>query len=660
MRSPTVSSSPHSSPRVGGPHAPMFQVFGELPFRTDGDLLALAFAPDGSLWSVEEPGVLRHWRLAERQMLDWHLLSDLETLWVFSSGATLLASGSDDLSLWDVGRGRLLTVLEQPSWVTAVAFSPDAALLATGHDDGIVRLWDLRRRCLARTLDGHGRSISALAFSADGARLASAGEDRIIRLWQLPDGRPDGSLIGHTDRIPALAWHPQGHRLYSAGWDTTARVWDASSCEPIILLNSHAAQVTTLALSLDGRLLACADSTSAIHLWDTAAHKTRQVLRGPTGDVRCLAFSADGEQLAAGGGDRVVHLWDSLDRGGPPPSPPAPLPSAREEESDTSSLRRSAEDRPALVTRQVFGPSAGGVGGPEHEVRTNLALSPDGARLACIDGDYGLRVWETASARPVLTDAEVGPLFALAWSPDGRRIAGGGHGAIRLWNAADGQRQPVQEGQPLPTTVLAFTPDGAILASASALGFDVWLWNPNTGEPILLIPDAVDGCAVEALAFHPEGRLLAVGGIDWLATGGSDGMVVLWDVPRRGPAATWQGGVRGLAFHPSGRLLAGATLARSVRVWDPRTGQLVAELTGHDDLVNCVTYSPDGNWLASAGADRTVRLWDADTGRLLARAELDTQVKALAFSPDGRYLFTGNANTSCYQLDVVRLLDAGT
>ncbi len=79
-------------------------------------------------------------------------------------------------------------------------------------------------------------------------------------------------------------------------------------------------------------------------------------------------------------------------------------------------------------------------------------------------------------------------------------------------------------------TALIFAPNAPVLASASALGCDVWLWNAESGEPTLLIPDAIDGCSVEALAFGPRGDILAAGGVDWMATGGSDGAVHVWDL----------------------------------------------------------------------------------------------------------------------------------
>ena len=133
------------------------KVFGEPQLHTDGELLALAFAADGTLWSVEDPGVLRHWNAQTGQQLKWHSLSDLETLWCFSDDTRVLVSASDDLSFWDTSSGQVLTALSQPSWVSALACHPDPAHVATGHDDGSVRFWDASGHQLLHELSGFGR-----------------------------------------------------------------------------------------------------------------------------------------------------------------------------------------------------------------------------------------------------------------------------------------------------------------------------------------------------------------------------------------------------------------------------------------------------------------------------------------------------------------------
>jgi WD40 repeat protein len=161
------------------------RVFGEPRFHTDGDIAAIAFAADGTLFSIDEAGLLRHWA-ADGKLLARHFLSDLETLWCFSPNAKVLASGNDDLILWDVATGQLLSRIEQPeesAWITAMAFSPDGATVATGHDDGKVRFWGVASPKFLGQIQAHPekplkKAVSAISFSPNQQFVATAGEDR--------------------------------------------------------------------------------------------------------------------------------------------------------------------------------------------------------------------------------------------------------------------------------------------------------------------------------------------------------------------------------------------------------------------------------------------------------------------------------------------------
>ena len=591
------------------------RVFGDSRFHTDGDVAAVAFATDGTLWSIDDAGRLQHWS-EDGTVLGRHFLSDLETLWAFSPDTRRLASGNDDLLLWDVHTGQLINRIPLTSWVTALAFAVDGMTLATGHDDGGVRFWDVTTQKFVGELKACPKPVpvSAIAFGPRGERLATAGEDRVVRVWDATTHKLVAELVSHTDRIPALAWSPDGNLLISAGWDRSARVWRLPQTEPLMLLNSHAEQVHTLAYGPDGKYLACADSDFDIHLWSDPEQAGRgAVLRGHTDEIRHLAFSPDGKRLASAGADRVIHIWDVRDG------------------------------------RLLAGPNDKG--------RNSIAVLAGSPPRVASSAGPSLRVWDSA------TGAEVAPsnlcsAYSVAASPDGRWLAiGGTDHFTRLWDATAGVLAATFEATKPPIGFVTFSADSKLIAHTSPADGLVWIWNCETKNPDLILIEAADGCTLEGVSFHPDGKRIVAGGIDYLSTGERDGAVCVWDIPTRDKLYTIDVGVYAVAFDPAGKYLAGAGMDDAVYVWDADSQDTIFVLGGHQQRINCIAFDPSGSYLISGADDLTVRVWDVLSGRLLIAREFDSPVDSIAFSPDGKYLFCGNGNTTCYQIEFKKLLD---
>jgi WD40 repeat protein len=188
-----------------------------------------------------------------------------------------------------------------------------------------------------------------------------------------------------------------------------------------------------------------------------------------------------------------------------------------------------------------------------------------------------------------------------------------------------------------PVSAMAFSPDGKLLAIGGE-GGTVRLWNSATGGPVWA-PLTGHTSAVNAVAFSPNGRLLA--------TGDEDGTAQLWDPatgrPVGAPLTGHEEGVFAIAFSPDGKLLATGDGHSTVRLWDPATGRRVrAPLTGGEGDVYALAFSPDGKLLAAGVGDGRVRLWDPATGHRV-RASLTSDgegLDAMAFSPDGTLLAT--------------------
>jgi WD40 repeat protein len=299
------------------------------------------------------------------------------------------------------------------------------------------------------------------------------------------------------------------------------------------------------------------------------------------------------------------------------------------------------------------------VAGPNPKGKHFVAVfpGPAGLRLASTGGPV-LRVWDADTGAEVPPSGD-GPAFSVAASSDGRWLAAGGTDIVtRLYDLSTPGAEPKRlEATKPPIGFLAVAPDGGCVAHASPADGLVWLWNPTTGEPDLILIEAADGCTLEGLAFLPGGKRVAVGGIDYLSTGERTGAVCVWDVATKKKEVVFDVGVYAVAADPTGRYLAGAGMSDTVYLWDVTTEEEVFALAGHQERINAVAFSPDGSYLVSGGDDMTVRVWDVLSGRLLVVREFDSAVQSLAFGPDGRQLYTGNGNTTCYQLDFKRLLE---
>jgi WD40 repeat protein len=622
------------------------RVFGELRGRVDGDILAITFTSDQRCLTVEDGGILRHWNPNNGNMTLASTLSEIETCWAFSPGGRFLASGSDGISIWDVNEGELIGKHEDPAWMTALVFSPDSRRLASGHDDHKVRLWDSQSGKLLRVFTGHHDEICAIAFSNDGRFLATASEDRTVLIWDTRTGDQAGKLEGHTDRVDDLAWSPNGLRIASAGWDTSVRVWDAKNGELLTMLNGQGECVHAVTFTPDGKWIVCGDSNGFIRVWDYEHLKVKGEWLAHRSPLRKLALNGRGDFAATGGLDRVISFVQI-----PTAEPVFTDDSPR---SSVVSLAGLPEGNIAVVHREGMLSYFDNASGRAHSrLKKGTGSEPKSSPL------QGIAVNEVPSSLyPPATPGhslEQELVTAVSASSQGTLAVGTQSGNLGIIEKAGAQPTRLWNAHPNgPTRLIAFRPDGQEIATSTGSDGTLRIWNAQTGEPTLIIPEATHCGTVETIAYHPTLPIIAASGILW--NDGGEGATVLWNTQAIKMHLSFARGATALAFSPDGKFLAGVGLDDSIIIWDLESARIVKELSGTDGSTNAIAFDPQGQVFVSASNDGGLRAWDIPSWRMTANIEVDARVMSLAFSADGESIVLGNANSACYVIDLASLL----
>jgi WD40 repeat protein len=504
----------------------------------------------------------------------------------------------------------------------------------------------------------HPDRVEALALDPRGGRGASVGQDRVIRVWETASGNELAALGGHDAPVRFLAFAPRLDVLVSAGEDGTVLLWDLKRKAEQLRLRGHADRVRAVAFSPDDRLLVTAGEDMVVRVWDLAAGRLRTAFLGHQSSVLDLAFSRDGRLLLAVAADGTVRVWACPAAGEPAVAAPPDTwgrPVVLSDDGKTLFVGHPDGSLTAieLTTTKARRAFAAKHAGPV----TALALSPDGQTLASADADGQVKFWDPRSGKTVRDwDGAGSALTALAFSPDGKRLAcGEGRpqslfapprpGNILVRETATGATLATLRGHRDGVRALAFSPDGRRLASASDDSTArIWGLEP-AGEPRTLHHAG----PVFALVYSPDGRLVT-GGLDPVIHSRDSRLadaftrpLHIWD----GTTGAWQatlatGGdtIRGLDLTSDGKTLAIIHEQGAVSVWDlPRKhGHFL--LPPPASGTERVALARDGKTLVTTTPHGAARLWDLASrrGRELLEAPAAGPFAGLALTRKGDWL----------------------
>jgi eukaryotic-like serine/threonine-protein kinase len=277
-----------------------------------------------------------------------------------------------------------------------------------------------------------------------------------------------------------------------------------------------------------------------------------------------------------------------------------------------------------------------------HTGRVNaVAWSPDGSRIASGSYDKKVYVWEAAEGNKASTEHNhAKAVNAVAWSPDGSYIASGGDDkVVQVWQESTGRDIGIYRGHSQRVSSLAWSPDGIHIASGS---YDqtVQVWDTTTGT--LHFNHRVSDPFVSPVKWSPDGQ--------YILFAGNTCYRQVWNSLSPGTLVTYGGhlsSVETIACSPNGQYVASAGYDTTVQIWNTANGQHIYTYRGHTGSVFAVTWSPDGKCIASGDAGGKIHVWNITNGKLVHTYRGHSGiVLALAWSLDGRYIASGGADTT--------------
>jgi WD40 repeat protein/serine/threonine protein kinase len=473
--------------------------------------------------------------------------------------------------------------------------------------------------------------------------------------------------------VDSIAVAPDGSRFAAASWDATVRIRDLASGEIVHTLKQPSLYVHAVAWSPDGRLLATggSDPSGFVQIWDAASGERLSAVTGHRDAVVGVRFSPDGRWLLSCSYDETARLWDLSDVRTPRDvftfkghnwwvwdgafSPDfAP-------EDPAARIVTVSQDGKAIVWRPVGQKSE--VGSQTSEVRVKTS-------------EVGVQTSEVAFIGDRVFTGHTGPVFGVAFAPDGGSVATAGYDKrVLLWRPDDVEPfdfATLLDGDPpapkfrefagesghiAPVQSVAFSRDGTLLVSGSRDN-SVKVWSVETAQPVNTFRGHHSG--VRDAVFTPDGRRVI--------SGGQDQQAIVWNIDEYEELRVLQGftlaghtdAVLSADFSRDGGRIVTASKDRTARTWDLRTGKLLHTFQeGHEYLTSSAVFFPDGRTLVTAAADDSVRFWNVTAGTQSLRLRNTGRSAALALSDDAQWLVTGSNDDNVKLWNVADLLADG-
>ena len=609
-------------------------------WNTDGQrITAASFSPDGRfVAAATAEGTVWLWKVGEGSLVkrlpseganvtvSWAQAQGLSRFVIFSS-----SYGAPRPTVWDADNlSRPVATVGLSLPVFGAELSADGSQAVTAESDKRLRVWNLASPTSPTVV-----SDAAIAFlflprfspQRDSTVIVAAQVDGQLVKWTPPSAAlaviPTHIHVAVSD----LSFRSDGEFLLAAG-DKLAEVINVSTGDEQ-LMQGHTDWVVQAVYSPDWLMIATASLDGSAQVWNEwSTQKSLLRLRPQPGGTTSIAFDHDGRRIVTADGSgtaRVYTLWDDQELRDRPCWQLSTSLSSDGRTAVTSEYCPDGTEDGSAIVWQVE-PSGATGGEPRrdvHVVKTlqisrvhTAALSPDARYVVTntlYSGDLEEREWGAASGdlavRTFTSSAD--QVLRPSFSPDGKLIAAGSdHNDVYVWNATSGTQPKHLQAEPAGDYYVHsanFSPDSSLVVGASDDG-TIRVWDAASGA---IRATYRQPAPVVDARFSSDGR--------YIVTASPDGSVRVWDrgSPSAQPFTTLTAGTADLSSAAfggqQGELVAAGAADGVVRVWNWRTGQLLAQMPRHGDLINDITFTRDGNQIISASDDGAVRMYGCDT-----------------------------------------------
>ena len=578
-----------------------------------------------------------------------------------------------------------------------VAFSRNGKRIASGSDDGTIRIWDAETGKVVGELLGHTGVVNSVAFSPDGKLLVSS-SDRTAQIWDVVTGKPAREPFRGDTAVVSVEFSSDGKHVVSGLVDRTLRKWDVDKRDSV-------------GKPFPGHVFLVADGSHIISSqvnWDTA---TVEHLQGHTEYVSSFAFSPDGECVLASH-DHTFQLRD-VKTGKPVGEPFDEVKSAAF--SSDGNYVVSGNKAVRIWDAETGTPLGEPFRGHKGDV-SMVKFSPDGKLIVSCSRDMTIRIWDAqivempkiklyeatqtamenfirnhdTASQDLRTIATSGKPTRFHIGPKLNPGLGSGYGQQAIYKKIlkflaiiDAEVQNRLLGFSMEifrkeNARLKLRPSVEIRSLVSSLlesdnkeyqktarEFLVHFANREYNHCCFFIRQALRCIAacIHILHGHTSKILSVAFSSDSkrIVSCSADGTIRIWDAelgkvtvtvgrPLRGHESV----VNSVAFWLDDKFVVSSSFDMTVRIWDVETGEPVRAFRGHTAPVVSVALSSDRRHIVSGSFDGTLRKWDMDTGDAGEFRGHTSWVTSVALSPDDKRIVSGSEDCS------VRIWDAET